>query len=70
MLALALSYSGITLAARLKALGVENIMIDKNSEVGQNWTQRYDCLRFHLPTASCEMPYLREQEIFPLKWCF
>ncbi|KAI1413915.1 FAD/NAD(P)-binding domain-containing protein [Hypoxylon sp. FL1857] len=51
--------AAITLAARLKALGVESIMIEKNPEVGDNWAFRYDCLKFHVPTASCEMPYLR-----------
>ncbi|KAI1134738.1 FAD/NAD(P)-binding domain-containing protein [Hypoxylon sp. FL0543] len=51
--------AGITLAARLKALGVESVMLEKNAQVGDNWMTRYDCLRFHIPTASCEMPYLR-----------
>ncbi|KAI1073739.1 FAD/NAD(P)-binding domain-containing protein [Whalleya microplaca] len=51
--------SGSTLAARLKALGVESVMIDKNPQVGDNWALRYDCLQLHVPTSSCEMPYLR-----------
>ncbi|KAI0110662.1 FAD/NAD(P)-binding domain-containing protein [Hypoxylon sp. NC0597] len=51
--------AGITLAARLKALGVESVMIEKNPQVGDNWAFRYDCLKLHIPTASCEMPFLR-----------
>jgi cation diffusion facilitator CzcD-associated flavoprotein CzcO len=55
--------SGITLAARLKALRVDYIVVDKNPGVGDNWAFRYDCLRFHLPTAVSEMPYLREYKL-------
>jgi cation diffusion facilitator CzcD-associated flavoprotein CzcO len=50
-------YSGLITAARLKALGVDSVVIDRNAHVGDNWTQRYDCLRFHVPTSNCEMPY-------------
>ncbi len=52
----------VTLAARLKALGVESVMAEQNAQVGDNWALRYDCMRFHVSTASCEMPYLRKQE--------
>lgn len=51
---------GISLAARLKALNVVSIVIDKNAEVGDNWATRYACLQFHVPTSSCEMPFLCE----------
>lgn len=51
--------SGIVLAARLKALGVESVMIDRNAEVGDNWNLRYDCMTFHIPTSGTELPYLR-----------
>jgi cation diffusion facilitator CzcD-associated flavoprotein CzcO len=44
-------------AARLKALGVDSITIDKNAEVGQNWSRRFDCLTLHVPTSSVEMPF-------------
>ncbi len=35
-------------------------MVERNARVGDNWALRYDCMRFHIVTASCEMPYLRE----------
>lgn len=44
-------------AARLKALGVESVVADRNAHVGDSWALRYDCLRFHVPTSNCEMPY-------------
>ncbi|KAL9114866.1 MAG: hypothetical protein Q9227_001109 [Pyrenula ochraceoflavens] len=49
--------SGIMTAARLKALGVESVVLDRNAQVGDNWANRYDSLRFHVPTSNCEMPY-------------
>ena len=50
--------AAISLAARLKTLGVESIMIDKNAHVGDNWALRYDCMRFHIATSFCELPYM------------
>lgn len=47
-------------AARLKALGVDSIVVDRNSEIGENWTRRYDCLKFHVPTSNCELPFSGE----------
>jgi thioredoxin reductase len=46
------------LAARLKALGVSNIMADRNADVGDNWALRYDSLKFHVPTSYCGLPYM------------
>ncbi|KAF5571498.1 K+ transport flavoprotein [Fusarium pseudoanthophilum] len=48
------------LAARLKTFGVESIMAERNARVGDNWAKRYDCMRFHVPTSSCDMPYMSE----------
>ncbi|KAK0120504.1 hypothetical protein ONS96_010712 [Cadophora gregata f. sp. sojae] len=48
----------ISLASRLKTLGVESIMIDRNAHVGDNWALRYDCMRFHIATSFCELPYM------------
>lgn len=50
--------AAVALAARLKALGVGSIMVDRNACVGDNWALRYDCMKFHLPTAFCELPYM------------
>lgn len=45
------------MAARLKALGVESVLVDRNTQIGDNWLRRYDCVTFHVPTTNCEMPY-------------
>lgn len=51
--------AAMALAARLKALGVHSVIVDRNSFVGDNWALRYDCMKFHIPTSFCELPYLR-----------
>ncbi|KAF5617232.1 K+ transport flavoprotein [Fusarium tjaetaba] len=50
------------LAARLKAYGVESIMAERNARVGDNWAKRYDCMKFHVPTSFCDMPYMSYPE--------
>ncbi|KAL5044159.1 hypothetical protein BDW71DRAFT_209566 [Aspergillus fruticulosus] len=50
--------AAICLSARLKALGVESVMADRNARPGDNWALRCDCLRFHIPTAFCDLPYM------------
>ncbi|KAK9855342.1 hypothetical protein MYU51_002791 [Penicillium brevicompactum] len=51
--------AAIALAARLKALGIESIMAERNAHAGDNWALRYDCMRFHIPTSFCHLPYMR-----------
>ena len=46
------------LAARLKALGVEAIIADKNPKVGDNWALRYECMKFHVHKKYCNTPFL------------
>ncbi|KAK2033570.1 FAD/NAD(P)-binding domain-containing protein [Colletotrichum zoysiae] len=50
--------AGIILAGRLKALDVDYVVVDRNQKVGENWSQRYDCMRFHVYKSFCETPYL------------
>ena len=38
---------GLTVAARLKQLGIETLIIDRNSRVGDNWRNRYHQLVLH-----------------------
>ncbi|KAJ6084548.1 hypothetical protein N7486_011348 [Penicillium sp. IBT 16267x] len=50
--------AGLIQAARLKALKVDCVVIDRNEQPGDNWALRYDCLRFHVSKSVCETPYL------------
>ncbi|KAK3985477.1 putative indole-3-pyruvate monooxygenase YUCCA4 [Cladorrhinum sp. PSN332] len=56
--------AAVVLAARLKAVGVDSVMAEKNANVGDSWALRYDYLKFHVPTSVCEMPYLRYDKEF------
>jgi putative flavoprotein involved in K+ transport len=58
------SQCGVTLGARLKRLGVPNIVLEKNDHPGDAWRHRYDSLRLHFQVAYCEFPYLS----FPDHW--
>lgn len=40
-------HSGLEVAARLKLLGVDNLIVDKNERVGDNWRDRYEALCLH-----------------------
>ncbi|CAI7589151.1 unnamed protein product [Penicillium palitans] len=33
-------------------------MAERNAQPGDNWTHRYDCMRFHVPTSLCHLPYM------------
>ncbi|CAH0050578.1 unnamed protein product [Clonostachys solani] len=50
--------SAVALAARLKALGVESVLAERNAHPGDNWALRYDCMKFHIPTSFCNLPYM------------
>ncbi|KAE8140871.1 hypothetical protein BDV38DRAFT_10853 [Aspergillus pseudotamarii] len=54
--------AAVTVAARLKALGVESVMAERNPRPGDNWALRYDCMRFHIPTSFCDLPYMSYEE--------
>lgn len=58
--ALMLSTSGLITSARLKAVGVESVVVDRLARPGDNWATRYDSLRFHIGKSSCNPPFLRK----------
>ncbi|KAJ4397786.1 hypothetical protein N0V93_002023 [Gnomoniopsis smithogilvyi] len=58
--------AGIILSARLKALGVDSVIVDRNPQPGDNWALRYDCLRFHIGRHSCATPFLDYDDSLPV----
>ena len=44
-------HSGLAVAARLKALGIPAIVIEKNERIGDNWRTRYEALCLHDPVC-------------------
>ncbi|KAJ5130263.1 uncharacterized protein N7515_006302 [Penicillium bovifimosum] len=55
---------GLGAAARLKVLGVDTLVIDREVRVGDNWRNRYHQLVLHDPVWYDHMPYLP----FPSDW--
>ncbi|KNG48888.1 flavin-binding monooxygenase-like protein [Stemphylium lycopersici] len=64
VLILGAGQGGLTVAARLKMLGVPALMIDQNKRVGDNWRKRYRQLVLHDPVWYDHMPYVP----FPAHW--
>ncbi|KAJ0159434.1 putative indole-3-pyruvate monooxygenase YUCCA10, partial [Colletotrichum tanaceti] len=56
--------AGLTVAARLKMLNVNALVIDKNGRVGDSWRKRYHQLVLHDPVWYDHLPYVR----FPDHW--
>jgi hypothetical protein len=44
--------SGLDVAARLKSLGLQSLVVEKNERVGDNWRNRYDALCLHDPVCT------------------
>ncbi|MEM7426481.1 MAG: NAD(P)/FAD-dependent oxidoreductase [Pseudomonadota bacterium] len=55
---------GMALAARLDAIGVPNLIVEKNAEAGDSWRNRYPSLCLHDPVWYDHMPYIP----FPDGW--
>ncbi|KAG6374832.1 FAD/NAD(P)-binding domain-containing protein [Boletus reticuloceps] len=56
--------SGLDVAARLKMLGVNALVVERNQRIGDNWRKRYAALCLHDPVWYDHMPYLP----FPPSW--
>ncbi|KAF5347990.1 hypothetical protein D9756_010150 [Leucocoprinus leucothites] len=56
--------SGLDVSARLKALGVPALIIERNPRIGDSWRNRYEALCLHDPVWYDHMPYMP----FPSTW--
>jgi cation diffusion facilitator CzcD-associated flavoprotein CzcO len=56
--------AGLSLAARLRQLGVDALVIDKHERVGDNWRKRYHSLSLHNQIHVNHLPYMP----FPPTW--
>jgi len=57
-------HAGVTAAARLGALGIDALVIDRMERVGDNWRKRYHGLKLHNQKHSNHFPYIP----FPTTW--
>jgi putative flavoprotein involved in K+ transport len=51
-------HSGLALAARLAALDVPTLVVERNARVGDNWRKRYSSLSLHDPVGLDHLPHL------------
>ena len=56
--------AGLTVAARLEALGVPTLVLEREPRVGDNWRNRYQSLVLHNQVWANHLPYLP----FPASW--
>ncbi len=56
----------MTAAARLKQLGVETLIVDRNPRIGDNWRYRYHQLVLHDPVWYDHLPYVNFPEHWPV----
>jgi cation diffusion facilitator CzcD-associated flavoprotein CzcO len=56
--------AGLSIAARLKQLQVETLIVDREPRVGDNWRKRYHALTLHNQVQVNHLPYMP----FPPNW--
>lgn len=52
------------MAARLQAIGVSTLVIERNARIGDNWRNRYEALSLHFPHWADHLPYMP----YPAHW--
>jgi cation diffusion facilitator CzcD-associated flavoprotein CzcO len=58
--------AGLILAARLRQIGVDTLVIDKTPRIGDVWRERYHSLTLHNGIHANHMPYLAFPETWPV----
>lgn len=56
--------AGLSVAARLRQLDIDTLVIDRQQRAGDNWRKRYNALSLHTRTGVNHLPYLP----FPATW--
>ncbi|KAL2850502.1 hypothetical protein BJX68DRAFT_255200 [Aspergillus pseudodeflectus] len=57
--------NGLAMAARLKRLGMENLIIERSDEIGDIWKKRYEYLSLHFPHWPDALPYFKYPQHWP-----
>ncbi|QRG08617.1 NAD(P)/FAD-dependent oxidoreductase [Xanthobacter dioxanivorans] len=59
-------HAGLILAARLRQMGVDTLVVEKNSRIGDVWRNRYHSLTLHNESTANHMPYMPFPETWPV----
>jgi cation diffusion facilitator CzcD-associated flavoprotein CzcO len=57
-------HAGLSIAARLRHLNVDTLIVDREARVGDNWRTRYHALTLHNQVQVNHLPYMP----FPASW--
>ncbi|KAL3458790.1 hypothetical protein BJX64DRAFT_301721 [Aspergillus heterothallicus] len=57
--------NGLAMAARLKVLGMDNLIIERSDEIGDIWKKRYEYLSLHFPHWPDALPYFKYPQHWP-----
>ena len=57
-------HAGLSIAARLRHLNVDTLIVDREARIGDNWRSRYHALTLHNQVQVNHLPYLP----FPASW--
>ena len=58
--------AGLSIAARLQALGVDTLIVDRHERIGDNWRKRYPSLTLHNEVFVNHLPYIPFPPSFPV----
>lgn len=59
-------HAGLSVAAHLSHLGIDTLVVDKHTRIGDNWRKRYANLILHDPSWLQHFPYIS----YPKSWPF
>lgn len=57
---------GLNTAARLKVMGIDSLIVEKNKRIGDNWRNRYKFLVLHDPVWYDHLSYINFPETWPI----
>ncbi|KAJ5966552.1 hypothetical protein N7481_013266 [Penicillium waksmanii] len=57
--------NGLAMAARLKVLGMDSLIIERSEEIGDVWKKRYEYLSLHFPHWPDNLPYFKYPQHWP-----
>ncbi|NQW50944.1 MAG: NAD(P)-binding protein, partial [Rhodospirillales bacterium] len=58
--------AGLAIAARLRALGVDTLIVDRHQRIGDNWRRRYHSLTLHNEVHVNHLPLMPFPSTFPV----
>lgn len=58
--------AGLGIAARLSALGIDTLVIDRHVRIGDNWRKRYHSLTLHNEAHVNHLPFIPFPKTFPV----